>query len=307
MDKQVPGSASPAKIARWSLFILVAINVLNVYDRHVAGEVVEPVRREFSLSDTQIGWINTAFTILYGLVGLPLGHLSDHVSRKKLLAGGIVVWAALTACAQWVFSYPMLVITRLGVGVGEASCAPAATSWIGDLYPPNRRSKPLALFMLGVPIGGALSFFFSGLLAQRFGWRMAMVFAAVPALLLIPMLLMLREPVRGASEQHKTTARTGSIFEVLSIPTLWWIALSGALVNFNLYAIGTFLPAFFGRIHRMDVAHAGITVGVVYAVGGILGGTLAGILGDRIARPLNTGRMRIAAFAPLAATPRSYF
>ena len=307
MHKQDPGSASPAKIARWSLFVLVAINILNFYDRHVAGALVEPVRREFSLSDTQIGWINTGFTILYGLVGLPLGALADRVSRKKLLAVGIVVWSALTACAQWVYTYPLLVITRLGVGVGEASCAPVGTSWIGDLYPPDRRSKPLALFMLGVPIGGALSFFFSGLLAQRFGWRMAMVFAAVPALLLIPMLLMLREPARGASEKHKPAASSGSIFQVLSIPTFWWIALSGALVNFNLYAIGTFLPAFFGRIHRMNVAQAGITVGVVYAIGGILGGTLAGILGDRIARRSNNGRMQIAAFAALAAAPLSYF
>ncbi len=94
---------------------------------------------------------------------------------------------------------------------------------------------------------------------------------------------------------------------MLSIPTFWWIALSGALVNFNLYAIGAFLPAFFGRIHRMNVAQAGITVGVVYAVGGILGGTLAGILGDRIARRSNNGRMQIAAFAALAAAPLAYF
>src|SRR5258708_5717672 len=273
MDKQAPESAAPAKIARWSLFVLVAINILNFYDRHVAGALVEPVRREFSLSDTQIGWINTGFTILYGLVGLPLGHLADHVSRKRLLAVGIVVWRALSACAQWVFSYPMLVITRLGVGVGEATCAPVATSWIGDLYPPDRRSKPLALFMLGVPIGGALSFFFSGIIAQNYGWRMAMVLAAAPALLLIPLLLMLREPAPGVSEFRKTRGSAGSSFQVLCIPTFWWILVSGALVISNLYAIGAFLPAFFSRIHRMEVAHAGITVGVVYAVGGILGGT----------------------------------
>ena len=120
---------------------------------------MEPMRREFLLSDTQIGWINTFFTILYGTVGLPLGHLADRISRKKLLASGIVVWAALTASAHWVASYPMLVFTRLGVGVGEAACAPVATSWIGDLYPPEKRSRPLAWYMLGVPVGGALSFF----------------------------------------------------------------------------------------------------------------------------------------------------
>src|SRR5215471_2084770 len=235
------------KAAYWSLFVLVAVNVLNFYDRQVAGAVAEPVRKEFSLTDTQLGWINTAFTILYGLVGLPLGLLADKSSRKRLLSGGVVVWAALTASAKWVFSYPFLVITRLGVGVGEATAAPTATSWIGDLYPPQRRARPLALFMLGVPVGGALSYFFSGAIAQRLGWRAAMVVAAAPALLLIPLLLLLKEPERGASEARAAqSSGAGSIGEVLRIPTFWWIALSGALVNFNLYGIALFFPALFG-------------------------------------------------------------
>jgi MFS family permease len=306
MSENKSDGATPAKVARWSLAVLVAINILNFYDRHVAGALVEPIRKEFSLSDTQIGWLNTAFTILYGFVGLPLGSLADKVSRKRLLAAGIVVWATMTASAKWVFTYPLLVFTRLGMGVGEATCAPVATSWIGDLYPRERRSKPLALFMLGVPIGGALSFFFSGLIAQRYGWRTAMIFAALPALLLVPLLLKLREPVRGASEPHKT-APSGSIGQVLRIPTFWWIALSGALVNFNLYAIGAFLPAFFSRVHHMSVARAGIATGIVYSVGGILGGTIAGVWGDRISRRSNNGRMQIAAWAALAAVPFAYF
>ncbi|HSM85543.1 MAG TPA: MFS transporter, partial [Candidatus Limnocylindrales bacterium] len=265
-----------------------------------------PIRKEFLLSDTQIGLINTAFTVLYGLVGLPLGLLADRGSRKKLLAGGILVWAFLTACARWVFTYPLLVVTRLGVGVGEASCAPAATSWIGDLYPPERRAKPLALFMLGVPVGGALSFFFSGAIAQRFGWRAAMVLAAAPALLLIPLLLALHEPHRGASEKPDV-APAGSVRQLFATPTFWWIVISGALVNFILYAVGTFLPAFFGRIHRMDVAHAGINTGIVYAVGGVLGGYVAGSLGDAMVGHRPGGRLAFAALAALAAAPVSYF
>jgi MFS family permease len=291
----------------WPLAVLVAINVLNFYDRQVAGAVVEPVRKEFHLSDTQIGGLNTAFTLLYGLVGLPLGLLADKISRKKLLAIGITVWALLTASARWINSYSFLVISRLGVGVGEATAAPTATSWIGDLFPAERRSKPLALFMLGVPVGGALSFFFSGPIAQKLGWRAAMLVAAAPALLLIPMLLMLHEPKRGASEKHALPADAGSIWAVLSVPTFWWIALSGALVNFNLYAVGTFFPAFFSRIHHMSVGRAGVTTGIIYAVGGILGGSCAGIWGDRIVKRNRSGRMKIAAIAALLAVPLSYF
>jgi MFS family permease len=299
-------SAVLSSMPYWSLLVLVAINILNFYDRQVAGAVVEPIRKEFALSDTQIGWINTAFTVLYGVVGLPLGRLADKISRKKLLAAGVVVWAALTASARWVFSYLFLVIARLGVGVGEATCAPTATSWIGDLFPPQKRSKPLALFMLGVPVGGALSLFFSGPIAYRYGWRAAMMVAAAPALLLVPMLLMLHEPARGLSENH-VSAPSGSIWQVLRIPTFWWIILSGALVNFNLYAVGVFLPALFQRIHHMNVAQAGISTGVIYAIGGVLGGTVAGIVGDRVFGHKSSGRLLSAAIAALISVPLSYY
>jgi MFS family permease len=291
----------------WPLAVLVAVNMLNFYDRQVAGAVIEPVRKEFHLSDTQLGLLNTVSLVLYGLVGLPLGILADRVSRKKLLAAGIVVWTAFTACARWVNSYSFLLITRLGVGVGEAAAAPTATSWIGDLFPAERRSKPLALFMLGVPVGGALSFFFTGPIALRFGWRAAMIVAAAPALLLVPLLLMLREPVRGAAETHAPPVDAGSIWAVLRIPTFWWITLSGALVNFILYSVALFFPALFARIHHMNVARAGVTMGIVYAIGGILGGSCAGIWGDRIAHRNRSGRMKIAAVAALLAVPLSYF
>jgi MFS family permease len=233
--------------------------------------------------------------------------MADRFSRKWLLAAGVTVWGALTGCAAWVASLPLLIVSRLGVAVGEAVCAPAATSWIGDLFPPEKRARPLALFMLGVPIGGALSFFLSGPIALNHGWRMAMIAAAVPALAIVPVLLMLREPRRGATERDPVLAARGSIWQVLSIPTFWWICLSGAMVNFILYAIGTFLPAFFGRIHHMNVARAGIFTGIVYGVGGICGGLLAGHLGDTIARRKPNGRMMTAAIAALCAVPLSYF
>jgi predicted MFS family arabinose efflux permease len=294
------------RIATPSLVILILVNIINFYDRHVAGALAEPVRREFGLTDSQIGFLGTVFTLLYAVIGLPLGRLADRGNRKKLLAGGIALWGALTGMAAWAASYSMLLVSRLGVAVGEATCAPTATSWIGDLYPPERRARPLALFMLGVPVGGALSFFFSGPIAQAYGWRTAMVFAAAPALLMAPVLLLLREPVRGASEQ-RSGAAAGSIWNVLRIPTFWWIIASGALVNFNLYAIGTFLPAFFGRIHHMNVGRAGIYTGIVYGAGGLLGGLTGGTWGDFGVKGRSSGRMLAAALGALVAAPLAYF
>src|SRR5215471_2514000 len=177
-----------------ALVVLIAVNILNFYDRHVIGALTEPIRKEFGLTDAQVGLMGSAFIWLYALVGLPLGRVADWWSRKKLLACGMAVWAALTATAALSKNYTMLLFSRLGFAVGEAVVAPAATSWIGDIFPSSQRSRQLALFMLGVPVGGALSYFFSGPVAQTWNWRVAMVLAAAPAVILIPVLLRLTEP-----------------------------------------------------------------------------------------------------------------
>jgi predicted MFS family arabinose efflux permease len=285
-----------------SAFVLFAINVLNFYDRHVPGALTEPIRKEFHLSDTQIGLLGSAFIWIYAVVGVPLGRIADSASRKKLLAWAVVIWASLTGSAAFASNYAVLLVSRVGVGVGEAGCAPTATSWLGDLFPPDKRSRVLALFMLGVPVGGALSFFFSGPLAQAYGWRAAMILAAAPALLLVPALLLLREPERGASEEQPLLAR-GSMWSILRIPTLWWIIASGALLNFNLYAIGTFLPAFLSRVHGLSLASSGIATGVVYLLGGVSGGAVAGFLGDSVVHRRKDGRLRAAAVTALVAAP----
>jgi predicted MFS family arabinose efflux permease len=291
---------------RTSLAVLVAVNILNFYDRHVIGALTEPIRKEFGLSDSQVGLMGSAFIWLYALVGLPLGRLADAWSRRKLLACGMLVWSALTAMAAVATSYTMLLFSRLGFAVGEAVVAPTATSWIGDLFPACERSRPLALFMLGVPVGGALSYFFSGPVAQAYGWRAAMVLAAVPAVVLIPVLLRMVEPARGAAELHREALAKPSMTAILKIPTMWWIIASGALLNFNMYAIGTFLPAFLSRIHGLTLARSGIATGIVFAVGGVAGGLLAGRWGDRIIHRRVNGRLLAAAAIAAIGAPAAY-
>src|SRR3954468_12582 len=208
---------------RSTLAVLFLVNVLNFYDRQALGAVVEPLRREFQLTDQQLGAIPTAFVIVYALAGVPLARLADRWSRKRLLAIGVSVWAALTALGGASTGYAMLFATRLGVGIGEAVCAPAATSWIGDIVPPHARSRALAGFMMAVPVGIMLSFVASGPVAQAFGWRTALTLAAAPALLLVPALLLLPDPPARA----KKSAVSITAMSLLRIPALWWITLSG--------------------------------------------------------------------------------
>jgi len=286
-----------------ALGVLFAVNLLNFYDRQVLGPLLEPIRREFHLSDTQLGALTTLFTILYAVVGVPFGRLADSWSRKKLLALGMIVWSALTGASGFAATYGMLLVTRLGVGVGEAVCAPVGTSWIGDLFPVTRRSRALAFFMLAVPLGTGLSYMVSGPVAQAFGWRAALWLAAAPVILLAPALLALHEPRRGAAEHRLSAGEHLVAWSVLRIPTLWWIIASGALINFNLYALGTFLPAFLIRVHGVSVARAGFWLGVGSVVAGLFAATAGGVMGDWAIRKLQNGRMLVASIGALAAAP----
>ncbi len=286
-----------------ALGVLFAINLLNFYDRQALGPLIEPIRKEFHLTDTQLGLLGTIFTILYAIVGVPFGRLTDSRSRKRLLAAGMMVWSALTAASGLAVSYAMLLLTRLGVGVGEAVCAPVGTSWIGDLFPVNQRSRALAFFMLAVPLGTGLSYIVSGPVAQAFGWRAALWIAAAPVVVLAPLLLLLKEPRRGASESHLSAGQHGAGWSVVKIPTLWWIIASGALINFNLYALGLFLPAFLTRVHGLSVARSGLWLGVGHMVAGLFAATMGGVMGDWAIRRRQNGRMLAASGAALAAAP----
>lgn len=285
-----------------TLVILFLVNLLNFYDRFTLGAIAEPVRREFQLSDGQLGGLTTAFTILYALAGVPLGRMADVKSRKGILAWGVAVWSGLTALGGLASSYAMLMITRVGVGIGEATCAPAATSWIGDAVPPARRTRALAWFMMAIPVGGMLSYSLGGPVAQTLGWRAALALAALPAIALVPALLRLREPPRAS----KAYAAAPPLSALTRMPAFWWIALSGAVVNFALYSLTAFFPAFLTRFHHLSVARAGVWSGVGTGVAGIAGALFAGASGDRFTANFARNRLRLAAAASLVSAPLAF-
>ena len=300
------------KRATYTLIVLFLINTMNFFDRQILAAVTEPIRQEWGLSDTAMGWLGTAFTLIYAFVGVPLGRWADQGSRSKILSIGVGIWSLFTAASGMAWNYWSLFAARMGVGIGEASCSPAANSLIGDLYPVNKRARAISIFMLGLPIGIFLSNFLSGRIAKAYGWKATFFIATIPGLLLAVLALRIREPERGAAEEHKIEAsQTGQsswypYLRVLSIPTMWWIALSGALHNFNAYAVNAFTPAYLGRYHGLDLSQANtvaaFTLGLVGVVG-LLGG---GILADWARRWRPDGRLIVATLAILISTPCVY-
>jgi MFS family permease len=292
--------------AVYALVVLFAINLMNFFDRQIIGGVGEGIRRELALSDTALGLLGTVFTLLYAVVGLPLGRLSDKTERKWILAAGVFVWSLLTAMSGIARSFSQLIVARLGVGVGEATCSPASTSLLGDLFPAGSRARAMAIWMLGLPIGLGLANGMGGWILQNWGWRAAFFVAAVPGVVCAVAALGIREPRRGTTEAHAvgSRCRPGSPFLlVLSIPTMWWVILSGALHNFNMYALGAFVAPFLVRFHGMNYLAAGWVAAGLYGFSGIIGLVGGGILADRLYRRRVDGRLLVATVSIVICAP----
>jgi MFS family permease len=292
--------------AVYALVVLFAINLMNFFDRQIIGGVAEGIRREWTLSDTALGLLGTVFTLLYAVVGLPLGRLSDRKERRMILAAGVFVWSLLTAASGVARNFSQLIVARLGVGVGEATCSPASTSLLGDFFPPAQRARAVAIWMLGLPLGLGLANGAGGWILQNFGWRNAFYIAAVPGILCAAAALAMREPKRGMTESHAVgdRRRTGNpYFLVLSIPTMLWLIVSGALHNFNMYALGAFVAPFLVRFHRMNFIDAGWVAACVYGFSGVIGLTGGGALADYLYRRRVDGRLIVGTVAIVITAP----
>lgn len=292
--------------ARYALLVLFLINFLNFFDRIIPAALNEPIRKEFGVGDMQMGLLGTAFTLVYAFAGLPFGRLADRVARPRLLAVGVLFWSAMTAASGLAGGFATYLLSRIGVGVGEASCAPAANAMIGDLYPVHMRARALGWFMLGLPLGGLASYLIIGKFAQEFGWRMSFLVAAAPGVIVAILAWRLRDPLRGAQENYRVDANAKldqPFRRLMRIPTLWWIIVSGASFNFAAYAFSQFLPALMMRYHGSDIAQAGVVSALVIGATGVIGLGLGGVLIERMRARLNCTRLSLGSACMVLAAP----
>lgn len=293
------------KQAWFALAVLFAINTLNFFDRQIAAAVAPLMIAEFQMSDSDYGDITTAFILIYAAVGVPLGRWADRGHRPTILGLGVFVWCLFTAGSGVVRGYWSMFVMRMGVGVGEASCAPAGNSLIGDMFPVSKRARAMAIFMLGLPIGIFLSNMLGGLMAQKYGWRMAFFLAAVPGAVLALLAFKIKEQPRGASEAVQVPVHDDGVSpyrRVLSIPTMWWIILAGALHNFNAYAVNAYMPTYLVRYYNLDLKSANYIAATVLGAVGVVGLLLGGFLADWVRKKRANGRMLVAALSLLIST-----
>jgi MFS family permease len=301
-----PMQQAQQKANAWRILLLLFLaNLFNFFDRTIPAIIIEPIRLEWSLSDFQIGLIGTAFTIVYAIAGIPLGRMADTGARRKIMGWGLLAWSGLTAVNGLAWNFWSFLLVRMGVGIGEASYAPAANSLIGDLFPAHQRARAMGIFMLGLPLGLLLAFFTIGAMVEAFdSWRAPFFIAAVPGMMLALFMFFIKEPKRGAAESVQVSAEPVAqpMRKVLSIRTFWWLVVAGLAFNFASYACNSFMVPMLQRYFLLPLGQAAVATGVIVGLTGLLGLTLGGWIADRLHQKYARGRLLFGALSMLVAT-----
>ncbi|MDX3901443.1 MAG: MFS transporter [Sphingobium sp.] len=292
-----PEAPFPSQTRAWFvLAILWVVTLFSQLDRQLPSLLVKPLKSSFGLADTQFSLLQGyGFALAYTIMGLPFGRLVDRANRRNLILMGVLVWSAMTICAAFAQSYPMLLLTRAGVGIGEAVLAPAAYSIIADYVPRARRGRALAAYYVSLAIGSGASLLIGGLLlahvpapvaAGPLGilepWQVMFVLAGLPGLPLALLILLVREPVR----RERGSVETASYSEFLRYlgqhrATFARLLTYPALLAAIGYGVLAWAPAYMDRRFHFPASRAGIIVGIVVGLSGLLGTLLSGWLSDR--------------------------
>lgn len=273
-------------------FVVVAlflVNFVNYMDRMVLSVVIEPIKGELGLSDTQIGLLTgLAFAIFYGSAGLFIAWLADRFNRKLIITVSMLAWSVMTAVTGAAQNFWHLFIARIGVGIGESGAIPTSHSIIGDYFTEQQRSAILAIFTAGATIGLTAGLTLGGYVAEHYGWRWSFVVAALVGLPVILVVgIWLREPVRGQAdgiEAEPAPPFLTTIKTLLRIPSYRHLAILSALSNLALFGVIQWMPAYLIRQFDMGVAEVGFFFGTALGLGAAGGGILGGLVANRLVK-----------------------
>jgi MFS family permease len=270
------------------LAMLLLVYTLSYVDRQIIGILSIPIKTELNLSDTQLGLLGGfTFAVFYTALGIPIARLADTANRARIIAVSLALWSVFTALCGAAGSFPLLLLARLGVGVGEAGGVAPSYSLLSDYFPPRERGRVIGLYSLGVPIGSAAGLFLGGYLAQHYGWRLTFVFLGVLGVLLTPLfMLLVRETKRGAFDPpHEATSRAGFL-QVLrhlkSKPAFWVASIATGFGSMMSYGLGFWMPSYVQRSLHLDLTQTAWLLGGTTLVGGTISMFGSGWLADKL-------------------------
>jgi MFS family permease len=269
--------------ANYALVLLTVINLVNYLERSAIFALFEPVKRELRFSDAHLGWLGSAYVLVFSLASLPAGVVGDLESRRVVIAVGILLWSAATSLSGLVDGFGSLLFARAVVGLGGAAAAAGAASLVADYFPGRRRSLAMSVFMVGLAVGGVTGILLAGTLEHLYGWRTAFLLLGLPGFLLAFLVLRIKDPTRPAPLSHQgaeallatVRALEGVARRILRTRTLLAVFGGGALISFGMNGLVGWAPAFLSRELDLSPAKASVILGT-YGLGAGIAGTVAG-------------------------------
>ena len=296
--------------SNYVLGVLFLVYVFNFIDRQVLSILIDPIKADLGVSDTQMGLlVGLAFAVFYTFAGIPIARWADRGSRRTVIVFSVSLWSLMTAASGLARSFAMLALARIGVGVGEAGGTPPSHALLSDYFPPERRATALALYGNGIYIGAGLGIMAGGLIKEFFGdWRVAFYavgLAGLPLALLV--WATVRELPRGASEAAPVTDSGLGFFGVMRFMftrrSFAWLMAGACFQALAGYGILNWGGMFLVRVHDLSYGQVGALFGPTIMFGGCLGVSFGGWLADRLGARDPRWYMRMPAIVSVIGLP----
>jgi MFS family permease len=276
---------------RYILVILAALSAFNFLDQQLMSILLEPVRREFALTDIQLGLLSgLAFAALYTVLSIPAGLWAVARSRRNLIAAAATVWGGMTIACGFAQNFAQLLLARVGVGVGEAGGLPPSQAWVSDLYKADERATALGFLAAGTNIGAFLAFLVGGFVGHRYGWRVAFMVAGLPPLMVAALIWATVSETLPAAVAGTASGRSSPELVRTTLAGIWHdrvlrqVLLAAVLAMTVGFGAMAWIPSYLMRSHALDIARVGAYLAVVIGLGGGLGTWLGGRVSDVLRR-----------------------
>jgi predicted MFS family arabinose efflux permease len=295
--------------ANYALAMLTAIYVFNYADRAVLNLLLDSIKHDLRLTDTDLGLITGfAFVLFYSLLGLPIARWADRFNRRFILTTGLVVWSVMTCFSGWAQTGLQLALARFGVGAGEACGVPPSHSMVSDLFPKDALPRALSILSAGSQIGSFVGLVLAGFVNQHYGWRMAFTVAGLPGIALaILFRLTVKEPERGAADRGPVDTRFPPLGRTISFlcrqRTFVIVVMGGTLMGVSFYGFQIWTPAFLHRVRHLSSGTIGLYQGTAMGVFGLAGVLLGGFLAERFGKRDVRWRIYVPALGSVLSCP----
>jgi predicted MFS family arabinose efflux permease len=288
------------------LVMLTLVYVFNFADRQILVILQESIKKDLQLSDTELGLLSGfIFAIFYAVLGIPIARYADNGNRRNIVAGSLGLWSIMTAISGYAGNFILLLLARIGVGVGQAGESPSAHAMISDYFPPEKRSSAQSTYSTGIYIGILIAFLMGGYLDQYYGWRTAFLVMGIPGIIFsLLFLFTVREPNKGATDvRESTSAKTYTLQNALKLlfsnQIILCMAIATAMHLFCIFALLNWAPSFLWRLHGMTTIHIGISLGLIFGIGGAIGTYFRRVMTDRLGKRDKRYYLRIPAYSIL--------